>query len=140
MTSPVIRPMKWWDLEQVLTIETQVFGPTAWPPESYWGELARSDRYYVVAEHDGIVGYAGLWMLPPDADVQTIAVAPRGQGGGLGRTLLGHLMDVARSAGAAACTSRCVRTTRRRSDSTRAQGSRSCDVGSGTTRTSLTRL
>ena len=99
MTPPVIRPMKWWDLEQVLAIETQVFGPTAWPPESYWGELARSDRYYVVAEHDGIVGYAGLWMLPPDADVQTIAVAPRGQGGGLGRTLLGHLMDVARERG-----------------------------------------
>ena len=31
MTPPVIRPMKWWDLEQVLAIETQVFGPTAWP-------------------------------------------------------------------------------------------------------------
>lgn len=94
-----IRPMKWWDLEQVLAIEHQVFGPTAWPAESYWGELARPDRYYVVAGDDEVAGYAGLWLMPPDADVQTIAVAPGAQGSGLGSALLEHLMDVARGRG-----------------------------------------
>ena len=94
-----IRPMKWWDLEQVLAIEQQVFGATAWPAESYWGELARADRYYVVAGDQQIRGYAGLWLMPPDADVQTIAVAPGAQGGGVGRDLLGHLMLVARQRG-----------------------------------------
>ena len=99
MSTPTIRPMKWWDLADVLAIEQQVFGPTAWPPESYWGELARGDRYYVVAESGQIIGYAGLWLVPPDADVQTIAVAPGAQGHGLGRTLLDHLVAVARDQG-----------------------------------------
>lgn len=95
----MIRPMKWWDLDEVLAIEQQVFGPTAWPPESYWGELARPDRYYVVADAGEVIGYAGLWLVPPDADVQTIVVAPDAQGGGLGRQLLDHLVAVARERG-----------------------------------------
>ena len=94
-----MRPMKWWDLDEVLAIERVVFGATAWPPESYWGELARPDRYYVVAVGDEILGYAGLWMVPPEADVQTIAVAPGAQGGGLGQALLDHLVAVARERG-----------------------------------------
>jgi ribosomal-protein-alanine N-acetyltransferase len=99
MTAITIRPMKWWDLEEVLAIEQQVFGPTAWPPESYWGELARADRHYVVAGEGAVEGYAGLWMVPPDADVQTIAVAPSAQGRGLGAALLEHIAGVARGRG-----------------------------------------
>jgi ribosomal-protein-alanine N-acetyltransferase len=92
----MIRPMRWWDLEQVHVIEHDVFGATAWPVESFWGELARDDRYYVVCDDDGVQGYAGLWLLAPDADVQTIAVAAAAQGRGLGGQLLAHLVDHAR--------------------------------------------
>lgn len=95
----MIRPMKWWDLEQVLAIENEVFGASAWPPESYWGELARDDRYYVVDDEGRVRGYAGLWLAPPDADVQTIAVAPDARRQGLGAALLDHLIDHARSVG-----------------------------------------
>lgn len=91
----MIRRMQWWDIEQVAAIDLEVFGATAWPVETFWSELARDDRYYVVA--DG--GYAGLWLSPPDADVQTIAVAPSAQGHGLGGQLLQHLMDHARAQG-----------------------------------------
>jgi ribosomal protein S18 acetylase RimI-like enzyme len=38
-----------------------------------------------------------LWLSPPEADVQTIAVAPVAQGGGLGALLLGDLLDHARA-------------------------------------------
>lgn len=92
----MIRPMKWWDIETVAAIDAEVFGATAWPPESFWAELARDDRYYVV-DGDPARGYAGLWLSPPDADVQTIAVAPIAQGGGLGAALLQHLIDHARA-------------------------------------------
>lgn len=95
----MIRSMKWWDLEQVLAIENEVFGPTAWPPESYWGELARDDRYYVVLDEERVIGYAGLWLAPPDADVQTIAVAPDARRRGLGSALLDHLIEHARTSG-----------------------------------------
>jgi ribosomal-protein-alanine N-acetyltransferase len=95
----MIRPMKWWDLEQVHAVEQRVFGPTAWPVESFWGELARDDRYYVVlVDGETVRGYAGLWLVPPDADVQTIAVAPDGQGRGAGQSLLSHLVEHARAA------------------------------------------
>lgn len=99
MPECVIRPMKWWDLEQVLTIENEVFGPTAWTPESYWGELARDDRYYLVADQAGVEAYGGLWLVPPDADVQTIAVSASAQGRGLGRVLLEALLAHAKAAG-----------------------------------------
>lgn len=88
----MIRPMKWWDLEQVQVIENEVFASTAWSPETFWSELAADDRYYVVAEDDGLQGYAGLWLAPPDADVQTIATAPSARGRGLGEALMRHLI------------------------------------------------
>jgi ribosomal-protein-alanine N-acetyltransferase len=91
--------MRWWDLEQVIAIENEVFGPTAWSPESFWGELARADRYYVVATDGVVQAYGGLWLAAPDADVQTIAVAPGAQGQGLGRRVLDHLLDHARQDG-----------------------------------------
>ncbi len=95
----MIRPMRWWDIAQVAPIDAEVFGATAWPVETFWSELAQPDRYYVVAQ-DPPQGYAGLWLNPPDADVQTIAVAPAAQGRGLGAALLRHLLD---HAGAAGC-------------------------------------
>lgn len=98
MSVPV-RPMRWWDLEQVIAIENEVFGPTAWSPESFWGELARADRYYVVADDGVVQAYGGLWIAAPDADVQTIAVAPGAQGRGLGRQVLDHLLEHARQDG-----------------------------------------
>jgi ribosomal-protein-alanine N-acetyltransferase len=91
--------MRWWDLEQVIAIENEVFGPTAWSPESFWGELARADRYYVVADDGVLQAYGGLWIAAPDADVQTIAVAPGAQGRGLGRQVLDHLLEHARQDG-----------------------------------------
>lgn len=98
MNTPV-RPMRWWDLEQVIAIENEVFGATAWSPESFWGELARADRYYVVAEDGVVQAYGGLWIAAPDADVQTIAVAPGAQGRGLGRRVLDNLLNHARQGG-----------------------------------------
>ena len=47
----------------------------------------------------GVDGYVGLYAVPPQADVQTIAVAPRSQGRGLGRALLGALVAEAGSRG-----------------------------------------
>jgi len=95
----MIRAMKWWDLDEVLVIEKAVFAATAWPAESFWGELARPDRHYVVAEDGDVLGYAGLWLLAPDADVQTLAVAPGAQGRGVGSALLAHLIEHARGQG-----------------------------------------
>jgi [ribosomal protein S18]-alanine N-acetyltransferase len=92
-------PMRWWDIPSVLAIDEAVFAATAWSAAQFWGELARPNRTYVVLRDPvgEVRGYAGLAMLPPEADVQTIAVRPdvRGQGGG--SILLRHLLNEARS-------------------------------------------
>lgn len=91
-----LRPMRWPDISAVHAIETLVFDVDPWSAEQFWGELAQTTREYVVAEQDGlIVGYAGAYLLPPDADVQTIAVSPNAQGRGVGRLLLEELISTA---------------------------------------------
>lgn len=90
-----LRPMRWWDIEAVAALETELFPHDAWSAEQVWGELAHvpDSRWYAVEEDDaGIAGYVGLMAVPPEADVQTVAVAPRAQGTGLGRRLLDALL------------------------------------------------
>jgi [ribosomal protein S18]-alanine N-acetyltransferase len=92
-----IRPMRWWDIEDVHALEQQLFPHDSWSVEQFWSELARPTRKYVVAiAHEAIVGYAGIFYLPPDADLQTIAVAPQEQGTGVATALLTSLIEQAR--------------------------------------------
>lgn len=102
--APVLREMRWWDLDPVLDLERRLFPEDAWSPGMFWSELAhargaRATRRYVVAEigtENGvgeIVGYAGLAAAGDLGDVQTIAVSPNQQGTGLGSRLLTDLLQ-----------------------------------------------
>lgn len=96
----VIRPMRWWDVPDVMTIEELVFAATAWSTAQFWSELAHDDRVYLVAESArGIVAYAGAMVRPPTADIQTIAVAQTARGRGIARDLLGRLLATAAESG-----------------------------------------
>ena len=95
-----LRPMRWWHIDAVHRIEREVFDADPWTVEQFWGELAQPTRRYVVAcDEDDVIGYAGLFVLPPDADVQTIAVAASGQGRGVGAQLLDSLVAQAAQEG-----------------------------------------
>jgi ribosomal-protein-alanine N-acetyltransferase len=88
------RSMRWWDVQSAYSLEIELF-PDAWSTEQFLSELAHvpQTRWYVVAEDDqGLLGYVGLRAVAPDGDVQTIAVAPRAQGQGVGRDLLDALL------------------------------------------------
>ena len=52
------------------------------------------------AEQNGIVGYAGLWLMSDEAHITTIAVDPNYQGHGIGELLLLGLIDRAKQIGA----------------------------------------
>ena len=100
----VLARLRWWDLEDVTSIERDLFGAEAWTPAQFWSELARvpESRWYVVAREQGsIVGYAGVFVVGPEADVQTVAVARAAQGRGIGGQLVAALADCARERGAA---------------------------------------
>ena len=96
-----LRPMRWWDIEPVAALERELFPTDSWSIEQFWEELAQPTRWYVVAEDEDarVVGYAGLFLLAPDADVQTIGVDRKLQGRGVGQLLLGALMHHAHLAG-----------------------------------------
>lgn len=99
---PAILPMRWWHIEEVVALERTLFPADAWSVEQFWQELAQDTRTYAVAEYDGsVVGYAGIFVLGPDSDLQTIAVSERVQGTGVGRELLEWALRTAASQNAA---------------------------------------
>jgi ribosomal-protein-alanine N-acetyltransferase len=86
--------MRWWHIAEAEAIEAALFPSDAWSPEQFWQELAQPTRRYLVAlDGDGlVVGYAGLFVLPPDGDIQTVAVRADQQGRGVARSLLDALL------------------------------------------------
>jgi ribosomal-protein-alanine N-acetyltransferase len=98
-----LRAMHWSDLPRVHAIELECFVHDPWTLEMFWSELALvpDTRWYaVMGDGDDVVGYAGVMVVGSDADVQTIAVAPKAQGRGVGKALLRSLHDHARQRGA----------------------------------------
>lgn len=89
MSGVVLRRMRWWDVQDVAALEPLLFGGDAWSAETFWSELAAPGRWYVLAGGGGrLLGYAGLAVNGPDADVQTVAVHPDAQGRGTGGVLV----------------------------------------------------
>lgn len=79
------------DLDQILLIEQDLFGVTAWSRELFLDEISRlgSSRWYkVLWERDRIIGYVGMAITGSSADIQTIAVISDKQRAGYGAQLL----------------------------------------------------
>jgi [ribosomal protein S18]-alanine N-acetyltransferase len=95
------------DVATIMALETATFAQDAWSSESMLSELESEHTYYLFAfdpQHPEVLaGYAGL-LAPegsPDAEVQTIAVAPDARRFGLGRVLMESLITEADARGAA---------------------------------------
>ena len=93
------------DVADIMLLETSTFGSDAWSPAMMLADVAQPHCYYLVATSEGsseLRGYAGL-LSPqgaPDADIQTIAVAPDARRHGLGRQLMLSLLAEAERRGA----------------------------------------
>ncbi|MFQ5809062.1 MAG: ribosomal protein S18-alanine N-acetyltransferase [Armatimonadota bacterium] len=90
------------DLDAILAVERVCFS-TPWTREAFVRELAREDDvalYVAARDGDEIVGYAGMWVLPVEAHLCTIAVAPRWRRKGLGKRILLHMIEEAVRRGA----------------------------------------
>jgi [ribosomal protein S18]-alanine N-acetyltransferase len=92
--------LRWWHIEQAAAIDADVFGSERWTVAMFWNELANGHHYVAALDGDTVLGYAGMALSPPDAWVNTIAVHRDHQRGGIGRTLLDHLLEYARDHGA----------------------------------------
>jgi len=90
-----------YDLQAALEIERASF-PEPWSPAMFLGELRRSDRIWLVAEHAGgrVVGYGGVMIVGDEAHLMNLAVAAGERGSGVGRALYDELAARAARAGA----------------------------------------
>jgi [ribosomal protein S18]-alanine N-acetyltransferase len=92
----IVRAARPTDVDPLMVIEADSFPTSAWRREQMVDELTRATRRYLVAEDDGrAVGYAGLFLSPPDADVQTMAVVDSHRGRGIATMLMEELLSLA---------------------------------------------
>jgi ribosomal-protein-alanine N-acetyltransferase len=85
---------------ELMPYEVEMFGAEAWSADGYRDELAdiRHRRYVVALDESGaLVGWAGVRVLGPTAEILTVGVIPVGRRQGIGRRLLRELLGEARS-------------------------------------------
>jgi ribosomal-protein-alanine N-acetyltransferase len=89
-----IARMKLEDVEAVARIERRCY-VLPWSPNAYVTEIGNSNAYYTVAKtmEEGVVGYAGMWIIMDEAHLTTIAVDPDVRGRKVGELLLLDLLD-----------------------------------------------
>lgn len=105
MTAPgepvILGPLTPADAQRCAELEAQLFdGDDPWPAVAFNRELAGAHNHYVAARSGAtLIGYAGISRLgrtPPfEYEVHTIGVDPAYQGRGIGRRLLGELLEFA---------------------------------------------
>ena len=110
MTNPFtglqVRRMTEADLDQVIEIEKSLPEAPDWPRSAYLTAIdihASPPRVALVAEDIGLgllAGFAIASLIPPQAELETITVAPRLQRRGLARQLFTMLAEELRAAGA----------------------------------------
>lgn len=84
----MIREMQLGDLEQVLTIEQQIFSKP-WSNQSFRSAFEKTDNIYLVSEENGeIQGYLGIWCGIEDGDLCNMAVSIRHRRRGIASDLL----------------------------------------------------
>ena len=94
MESSIVREMELSDIDSVVDIEKNSF-PIPWARGTFISELKRNKlaRYYVVEVDGRVVGYAGLWLIMNEAHITNIAIHPKYRGKGMGKKLVGGLIE-----------------------------------------------
>lgn len=99
-----IRAMTVTDLDKVIVIAESLKDAPKWPREAYLRALdpeGTVPRLSLVAEDQGhgMVGFAIASVAPPDAELETIAVAAASQRRGVARQLFDEMSRLLRGAG-----------------------------------------
>lgn len=102
MAEIILRDMRPSDLDRVMEIETSSF-PSPWPREDMEYEITQNKaaRYYVLEENGTVQAYAGMWFLPGEGHVTSVAVHPDARGRGYGESIVERMMHEAAELGAA---------------------------------------
>ncbi|MGH9529193.1 MAG: ribosomal protein S18-alanine N-acetyltransferase [Terriglobales bacterium] len=102
--SVIVRPAVVSDIPAILRIEQQTEGAAHWTEEKYRKifETEVPRRVVLVAEDElGVHGFGVIQLLDQECEVENLAVLPEIRRRGVGKQLLGSLINLARNHGAA---------------------------------------
>jgi ribosomal-protein-alanine N-acetyltransferase len=94
-----VQPTSLDDVAEMVELERTRYGPDAWSESQIRDELGRvpGNRWYGSVRRAGqLLGYIGLYLAPPDADIQTVTVRDSAERIGVGSVLLSGAVGCAR--------------------------------------------
>ncbi len=82
------------DAKEIFAIEMECFS-VPWSLDSIEIELLNEDKklYYVIENADGVVGYAGAWLVYDEGQITNIAIRPSARRQGFGAKLTSALIE-----------------------------------------------
>lgn len=92
------RPMQAGDLDRIMEIEPRIYSHP-WSRGNFADSLNAGYSCWVYESDGEVIGYAVMMVVLDEAHLLNISIATEYQGQGLGRTLLNHLIEVARRHG-----------------------------------------
>jgi len=93
-TGSQIRRMTTTDLDRVMEIAGSLPSAPHWPRQAYLAAMeaeASPRRIALVADSDGVIGFTVASLLPPEAELELIAVSPQAQRQGVAGRLFAAL-------------------------------------------------
>ena len=82
------------DAKETFAIEMECFS-VPWSLDSIETELVNEDKklYYVIEDANGVVGYAGAWLVYDEGQITNIAIRPSARRQGFGAKLTSALIE-----------------------------------------------
>ena len=82
------------DAKEIFAIEMECFS-VPWSLDSIETELLNEDKklHYVVEDANGVVGYAGAWLVYDEGQITNIAIRPSARRQGFGAKLTSALIE-----------------------------------------------
>ena len=82
------------DAKEIFAIEMECFS-VPWSLDSIETELLNEDKklYYVVEDANGVVGYAGAWLVYDEGQITNIAIRPSARRQGFGAKLTSAVIE-----------------------------------------------
>ena len=82
------------EAKEIFAIEMECFS-VPWSLDSIETELLNEDKklYYVVEDANGVVGYAGAWLVYDEGQITNIAIRPSARRQGFGAKLTSALIE-----------------------------------------------
>lgn len=101
----MIRSMVYDDIPFVHALEMETFGKSL-EKDMLYGELSHNDlaHYFIYEETGKRLGYAGMRIMFPNAEIMNIAVVKHSRQKGAGTALMRHLIEVCKTHGVRALT------------------------------------